>query len=49
ESTLPITEIALSCGFNDANYFSRLFKSKKSKTPHAFRLYPKHNNERPLV
>ncbi len=28
-----ITEIAASCGFNDANYFSRLFKNRFSFTP----------------
>lgn len=28
-----ITEVAFSCGFNDANYFSRVFKKYKGKPP----------------
>lgn len=39
ESTLSITEIALSCDFGDSNYFSRLFKNRTSKTPNEFRLH----------
>lgn len=30
---LPITEVALKCGFNDSNYFSRVFKKLKGITP----------------
>lgn len=33
DSTLNITEIALSCGFNDANYFSRVFKNNIKMSP----------------
>ncbi|MDF2911810.1 MAG: AraC family transcriptional regulator [Sporolactobacillus laevolacticus] len=32
-SPLTITEIALNVGFNDANYFSRVFKQQKGITP----------------
>lgn len=37
ESNLNITEIALSCGFNDSNYFSRIFKKYKGISPVQFR------------
>lgn len=33
----PITEIALSCGFLDINYFSRAFKKFRKTTPSAYR------------
>ena len=32
-STMAIKEIAVACGFNDHNYFTRLFKAKKGITP----------------
>ena len=32
-NTLNITEIAIKCGFNDANYFSRIFKRKFGVSP----------------
>jgi AraC-like DNA-binding protein len=32
-SDLNITEIALSCGFSDSNYFSRIFKNHKKISP----------------
>ena len=32
-----ITEIAFSCGFNDANYFSRVFRKYKGKPPSAMK------------
>ncbi len=37
ESSLSITEIALTCGFNDANYFSRIFKKNKNINPSKFK------------
>lgn len=37
ESTLPITEIALRCGFGDSNYFSRAFRKASGMTPSQFR------------
>lgn len=37
ENNLNITEIALNCGFNDTNYFSRLFKRYKNISPAKFR------------
>lgn len=37
ESNLSISKIAFSCGFNDAYYFSRLFKEKKSESPTEYR------------
>lgn len=33
QSDYNITEIALSCGFDDTNYFSRLFKKYKNTSP----------------
>ena len=30
---MAIKEIAVVCGFNDHNYFTRLFKAKKGITP----------------
>lgn len=37
ETDKPITEIALSCGFSDVNYFSRVFRSVRGCSPSAFR------------
>ena len=34
---LPITEVAIHCGFSDANYFSSKFKEATGKSPMAFR------------
>lgn len=34
---LSITEIGLLCGFNDINYFSRMYKKHRSCSPSAFR------------
>ena len=34
---LPITEIALRCGFDDSNYFSTVFKKVKGVSPNKFR------------
>lgn len=39
----PITEIALSCGFNDLSYFSKTFRLQKGKTPRQYRA--EYNNE----
>jgi len=33
ETDMNVTEIALSCGYNDANYFSRVFKKYRKKAP----------------
>lgn len=32
-----ITELALECGFSDSNYFSRVFKAYRGKTPREYR------------
>lgn len=41
-SSLNITEVALQCGFDNINYFSRLFKAQYYLSPTAFRnLYKK--------
>ena len=34
---IPITEIAISCGFNDSNYFSAVFKKTKGISPYKYR------------
>jgi len=34
---LSIVEIALSCGFNDSNYYSKVFKNKYKMSPSEFR------------
>jgi len=34
---LPVTEIALACGFEDSNYFSRSFREATGQTPSAYR------------
>jgi len=33
---LPITEVALRCGFNDSSYFASVFKKLKGVTPYKF-------------
>lgn len=37
DSDIHITEIALQCGFNDPNYFSRVFKKHTNVSPQQFR------------
>jgi AraC-like DNA-binding protein len=37
ETTMPIYEIALRCGFKDASYFIHIFKNKYGMTPGAMR------------
>ena len=37
ESAEPIARIAAECGFNDPNYFSRLFTRRKGMTPRRWR------------
>ncbi|WP_058952759.1 helix-turn-helix domain-containing protein [Clostridium tyrobutyricum] len=41
KTDLNITEIALACGFEDINYFSRIYKKSKNMSPVNFR---KHNS-----
>jgi LacI family transcriptional regulator len=40
ESDLPLAEVAEKCGFEHAEYFSRLFKKKLGSTPGEFRKTP---------
>ena len=37
EGVLPLKEIALQTGFNDYNYFIRIFKKRVGTTPLQFR------------
>jgi Transcriptional regulator containing an amidase domain and an AraC-type DNA-binding HTH domain len=37
ESSLPVTDIALRCGFDSVNYFSRLFRNQYNTAPSEFR------------
>lgn len=41
-----ITEIALSCGFNDLSYFSKTFRIHKGKTPRQYRTEYNRENEK---
>ena len=34
---MPVTEIALQCGFNDTSHFIQYFKKKTKMTPNEFR------------
>lgn len=36
----PLTEVALSCGFNDVSYFIRIFRRYKHTTPHKYLTEP---------
>lgn len=36
-SMMSIREIALKCGFEDSDYFSRIFKKKMNMSPRQFR------------
>lgn len=38
KTDLSIYEISVQCGFNDYNYFSRIFKNKYKKSPKSFRM-----------
>ena len=37
EKTLPVSEIALQVGFNDSNYFAKLFRSRYNCSPREYR------------
>ena len=36
-SSLKVNEISTLCGFNDYNYFTKVFKNKTSYSPRAYR------------
>ncbi len=38
ESNLPVSTIATRCGFNDSNYFSRIFRKQMGITPTQYRV-----------
>lgn len=40
ETSVSVTEIALSCGFSDGNYFGDLFKKEKGISPRIYRKNP---------
>jgi AraC-like DNA-binding protein len=37
ETSLPIAEICMNCGFDSPSYFSRAFKSATDMSPSAYR------------
>lgn len=37
QSDMPITEIAISCGFNDSSFFTRVFRNRMGVTPSEYR------------
>ena len=37
KTEMTVTEIAFCCGFNDANYFSRMYKKTKGESPQTVR------------
>lgn len=37
ETTMPVTQVAQQCGYNDSNYFSTVFKRIKGVTPQKYR------------
>lgn len=39
EKTLPINEVALQMGFNDSNYFAKLFRSRFNCSPREYRKF----------
>ena len=39
ETALPVSDIAAKCGFNDYNYFSRVFKKRFGLSPKALRKF----------
>ena len=40
KTNLPIVQICFSCGFNDANYFCKIFKKYYGATPSSYRKIP---------
>ncbi|MBQ8409775.1 MAG: AraC family transcriptional regulator [Clostridia bacterium] len=45
KTEMTVTEVAFSCGFDDANYFSRMFKKIKGKSPQSVRNVSNIKNE----
>lgn len=37
-TTLSVKEIAVACGYHDANYFARVFRQSTGRSPHEYRL-----------
>lgn len=44
DSSIPICDIALRCGFNNSNYFSRIFKKQLGITPTGYRSHEYEKN-----
>ncbi|WP_300790747.1 helix-turn-helix transcriptional regulator, partial [uncultured Bacteroides sp.] len=47
DSTMSISEVCYSCGFNNLSNFNRLFKKKRKCTPKEFR--DDYNNRRIVI
>ena len=45
-SSLPVTEIAMACGYNNVSNFNRQFLTLKGMSPSAYRRYVRQNSER---
>ena len=42
-SGLPIAEVAAQCGYNNAHYFSKLFRQETGATPNEYREHRRKN------
>ena len=40
---LPIAEVAAQCGYNNAHYFSKLFRQETGATPNEYREHRRKN------
>jgi len=48
-SSLPVTEIAMACGYNNVSNFNRQFLALKGMSPSAYRRYIRQNSEQKIT